>query len=69
RRIGGVSVAKVETLDGVKYLGQDGSWLMVRASGTEPIVRVYAEAPTEARLKRILGEGRRMVMTGNSVAS
>ncbi|MBL9135832.1 MAG: phosphoglucomutase/phosphomannomutase family protein [Verrucomicrobiales bacterium] len=62
-KIGGVRVAKVETLDGVKYVGVDGSWLMVRASGTEPIVRVYAEATSAGRLEKLLRLGRTLVGT------
>ncbi|MDE3067619.1 MAG: phosphoglucomutase/phosphomannomutase family protein, partial [Verrucomicrobiota bacterium] len=41
-------LAGVKTFDGVKFLAADSSWLMLRGSGTEPILRVYAEAPTDA---------------------
>lgn len=60
-RLAGRAVAGRQTFDGVKYLAADGSWLMVRASGTEPVVRVYAEGPTEAVVDRLIAEGRRMV--------
>jgi phosphomannomutase len=55
--IGGVTVDAVDTLDGVKYRMEDESWLLVRPSGTEPVLRVYAEAPTEKELKALLSYG------------
>lgn len=42
--IGGVPVREIVTIDGWKYLLADGSWLLVRASGTEPVFRIYGEA-------------------------
>jgi alpha-D-glucose phosphate-specific phosphoglucomutase len=56
-RIAGVPVAKVSTLDGVKLIGRDESWLLFRRSGTEPIVRIYAETPQKSRLSRLLAFG------------
>jgi alpha-D-glucose phosphate-specific phosphoglucomutase len=47
--IGGVEVQEVSTIDGVKYLLADDGWLLIRPSGTEPVLRVYAESP-EARM-------------------
>ena len=44
-RIAGVSVQGVQSNDGIKYLMADGGWLLIRPSGTEPMLRVYAEAP------------------------
>ena len=55
--IGGVSVQEVNTLDGVKYRLEDESWLLIRPSGTEPVLRVYAEAPAENGVKALLGYG------------
>jgi alpha-D-glucose phosphate-specific phosphoglucomutase len=55
--IGGVAVCKVNTLDGVKYRLEDESWLLVRPSGTEPVLRVYAEAPTSEGLQALLKYG------------
>jgi len=48
--IAGSKVANVVTLDGVKLNLEDGSWLLMRPSGTEPIVRVYLEARSKKRL-------------------
>jgi phosphomannomutase len=57
--IAGRRVDKVEQLDGVKYILDDDSWLLIRPSGTEPVLRVYAEARDEAGVKALLafGEG------------
>ena len=56
--VSGVEVAKVVTIDGVKLLLADGSWLLVRKSGTEPVLRLYGEAHTRERLLEILKAGR-----------
>jgi phosphomannomutase len=50
-------VASVKTFDGVKYVAQDGSWLMLRGSGTEPILRIYAEAKSDADVQKLLKLG------------
>jgi phosphomannomutase len=55
--LGGQEVVEVETLDGVKYLLADDSWLLIRPSGTEPVLRVYAEAREPAELKDLLAYG------------
>ena len=58
--LGGMPVREVKTLDGIKFVMDDGSWLLIRPSGTEPKVRVYAEAAGEAELKRIMDQGVKM---------
>lgn len=50
-------VEQVKTFDGVKYVARDGSWLMVRGSGTEPILRIYAEADSDAAAAKLLKLG------------
>jgi phosphomannomutase len=50
-------LADVKSFDGVKFIAQDGSWLMLRGSGTEPILRIYAEAPTDDGAQRLLKLG------------
>ena len=50
----------VETLDGVKYRLADDGWLLIRPSGTEPVLRVYAEAPTHDAVKALLGFGQKV---------
>jgi phosphomannomutase len=54
RRIAGFNVTDVNCLDGVKLIfGEDG-WLLFRASGTEPVLRLYCEAPTAAGVAAVL---------------
>jgi alpha-D-glucose phosphate-specific phosphoglucomutase len=55
--IGGEKVVAVDTLDGVKFRLADESWLLIRPSGTEPVLRVYAEAPTDPGLKELIKYG------------
>jgi phosphomannomutase len=56
-KIAGVDVESIQTTDGVKYYLADGSWLLIRPSGTEPVLRVYAEAPTDERVQALLEFG------------
>lgn len=58
--IAGERVVRVQTLDGFKYFLADGSWLLVRASGTEPLIRLYTEASSPAMAQQILQAGERM---------
>lgn len=55
--IAGVQIENVQTNDGIKYYLNDGSWLLIRPSGTEPVLRVYAEAPDDRRVSALLGFG------------
>jgi phosphomannomutase len=54
-------VAEINPADGVKALLDDGSWLLIRPSGTEPKLRVYAEAESEERVEALLAAGRDLV--------
>ncbi len=51
----------LETNDGFKFWIDDGSWLLVRASGTEPLVRIYTEATSETIQDALLAAGERLV--------
>ncbi len=53
----GSSVTEVNTSDGVKYIAANGAWLMLRGSGTEPILRIYAEAKSDAEAKKLIRLG------------
>ncbi len=59
--IGGIEVTDLVTLDGYKYELADGGWLLIRFSGTEPIVRVYCETTDPDRVEPILQDGLRIV--------
>jgi phosphomannomutase len=51
---GDLKVVKTDDMDGFKFFFEDESWVMIRPSGTEPVLRVYAEAPTSADSFKIL---------------
>jgi phosphomannomutase len=53
-------LADMKTYDGVKFIAQDSSWLMLRGSGTEPILRIYAEAKSDADARKLLNHGVRL---------
>jgi len=58
KEIGGQSVAEISQSDGVKYIMADDSWLLIRPSGTEPVLRVYAEGRTPEMVKALMGYGK-----------
>jgi len=58
--LGGQGIVELETLDGVKYLLADDSWLLIRPSGTEPVLRVYAEAREPGMIEDLLAYGERI---------
>ncbi len=59
--IAGLSVKAIDRMDGTKFLFENGAWLLLRASGTEPVVRVYAEAPTPELVDHLLRAGEALV--------
>lgn len=61
-RFGGLPVTAVDPLDGFKFRLGDRGWILFRASGTEPVVRVYAELDDPATLDAVLEEGRRLAL-------
>jgi len=56
-QIGGEAITEVASVDGVKYIMADDSWLLIRPSGTEPVLRVYAEGRTPEMVQALLGYG------------
>jgi phosphomannomutase len=54
----GAPLTQMKDFDGVKYICKDDSWLMFRTSGTEPIIRIYAEASSDARVRKLLEHGK-----------
>lgn len=62
REIGGRKVVEVIRIDGHKYLLDDGSWMLFRKSGTEPVVRLYAEAKTRRGMEEILELGKDFIL-------
>jgi len=57
--IEGIKV-KLDTKDGFRFILADTTWLLIRFSGTEPVLRLYAESNTQARVERLLELGREL---------
>jgi phosphomannomutase len=60
-KVADYEVVAVETLDGTKLVFDDESWLLFRQSGTEPVLRIYAEATSIAKMESLLEEGSRIM--------
>jgi len=60
KTVAGVKVARTDTVDGFRFILADNSWLLIRFSGTEPILRIYSEANSPDRVQKILQAGRDM---------
>jgi phosphomannomutase len=60
---GDYKVEKAEDIDGFKYHFENDQWLLIRASGTEPVLRVYAESKDEASVKRLLDTATKTVLS------
>ena len=58
----GERVIEVKDYDGVKLISEDGSWLMFRGSGTEPIMRIYAEAKSLDKANKLLAFGKKIIL-------
>jgi phosphomannomutase len=56
KQMAGLKVTSVEDLDGAKLIFGDTAWLLVRASGTENLLRLYCEAPSPEEVKTLLDE-------------
>ena len=56
-QIGGLKVTQLVTLDGYQFRLEDGGWLLIRFSGTEPILRVYCETRHGDKVQAILQDG------------
>jgi phosphomannomutase len=56
-RLAGLEVTDIVTIDGYKYELEDGGWLLIRFSGTEPVIRVYCETTDEDKVESLLNEG------------
>jgi phosphomannomutase len=59
--VAGRKVERVSRLDGIKLIFQDGSWILVRESGTEPVARLYVEAHSPSDLEALTRAGRELI--------
>ncbi len=62
KTFGKYRVTKTENLDGYKYFFENGDWMMIRASGTEPVLRTYAESSSSRAAFDILSEGKKTLL-------
>lgn len=54
----GKKIAHIDTMDGIKFVLSDREWVLFRFSGTEPLLRIYSEAPSQAEVNKNLAAGR-----------
>ena len=59
--VAGRKVASVNQLDGIKLIFENGSWILVRESGTEPVARLYIEASTASDLEALAKAVRELI--------
>ena len=59
--VAGIKVARINKADGFKYVLTDSSWLLIRFSGTEPLIRIYAEASNNEQVKKLIESGKEML--------
>ena len=60
KELEGVKVLRIDTFDGFRFVLADTSWLLIRFSGTEPLLRIYAESSTPDRVQDFLQAGRKL---------
>jgi len=60
KEIGGECLSEVSQRDGVKYIMCDDSWLLIRPSGTEPVLRVYVEGRSQEMVNELMGYGKKV---------
>jgi phosphomannomutase len=60
RQLAGIDVVQTITTDGFKFMLRDGSWVLIRFSGTEPLIRYYVEAKSMAQVELLLQTATRM---------
>ncbi|MFH1710325.1 MAG: phosphoglucomutase/phosphomannomutase family protein [bacterium] len=58
----GEKVTDIQDLDGIKMFLGDKSWILFRLSGTEPLIRIYCEATSSDKVKRMLAEGEKLIL-------
>ena len=59
--LAGAEITRLDTTDGFRFFLAYESWLLIRFSGTEPLVRLYAEAESLEKVRKLLSEGKRLI--------
>ena len=62
KEFGKYKVSRIDDLDGYKFFFDENTWLMIRASGTEPVLRTYAEAATQEKALDILADAKKVLL-------
>jgi phosphomannomutase len=62
KEFGKYKVSRIDDLDGYKFFFDENTWMMIRASGTEPVLRVYAEAATQEKAFDILADAKKVLL-------
>lgn len=62
KEFGKYKVSRIDDLDGYKFFFDENTWLMIRASGTEPVLRTYAEAATQEKAMDILADAKKVLL-------
>jgi len=60
----GRKVGSIDRTDGAKFVFEDGSWMLLRLSGTEPLLRLYVEAESAAASARLVREAKEWILKG-----
>lgn len=60
-KISGMAITQIKDYDGIEFILEDESWLLMRPSGTEPVIRVYAESENPIRTQQIIRWGKEFV--------
>jgi phosphomannomutase len=61
--LGSYPIVKTETIDGFKYTLENGAWVLIRPSGTEPVLRVYCQAEDMAEVRKVLDETKKTLLS------
>ncbi|RUM58722.1 MAG: phosphoglucomutase/phosphomannomutase family protein [Persephonella sp.] len=61
KEFAGFDVVDIDRTDGIKFIFKNDGWIMFRASGTEPVLRIYAEMPEKAQVRLVLEEGKKLL--------
>jgi phosphoglucomutase len=60
----GRKIVSVDRTDGAKFVFEDGSWMLLRLSGTEPLLRLYVEAESSAASAKLTSEAKNWILQG-----
>ena len=65
-KVGDRSIASTENIDGYKFFFENGEWLMIRASGTEPVLRFYGQSTDKEATRRLLDDAFNQLIKNNT---